>query len=58
MRVSRIGERRFEKVSTMEQGKFGVAIAAGLIQQLEEMRDECENLGVIHSEIVGTIITM
>jgi hypothetical protein len=35
-----------------------VAVAADLMQQLEEMKDECEDLGASRSEIVEIIITI
>jgi len=42
----------------MGKAKFGVAVAADLMQQLEKMKDECEDIGASRSEIVEAIITI
>lgn len=42
----------------MGKAKFGVAVAADLMQQLEEMKDECEDIEASRSEIVEDIITI
>jgi metal-responsive CopG/Arc/MetJ family transcriptional regulator len=41
----------------MTKAKFGVAVAEDVADELEELVNECEDLGVNRSEIVEAILT-
>ena len=41
----------------MEKEKFGVAIAEDIVREINELVDECEDLGASRSEIVEAILT-
>ena len=41
----------------MEKEKFGVAIAEDIVREIDELVDECEDLGASRSEIVEAILT-
>ena len=40
----------------MEKEKFGVAIAEDIVREIDELVDECEDLGASRSEIVEAIL--
>jgi metal-responsive CopG/Arc/MetJ family transcriptional regulator len=41
----------------MGREKFGMAVAEELVDELEELVDECTDLGAFRSEIVAAILT-
>ena len=41
----------------MAKEKFGVAIAEDIVPEINELVDECEDLGASRSEIVEAILT-
>ena len=41
----------------MAKEKFGVAIAEDIVREIDELVDECEDLGASRSEIVEAILT-
>jgi len=41
----------------MTKEKFGVAIAEDIAQEIDELVDECEDLGASRSEIIEVILT-
>lgn len=41
----------------MAKEKFGIAVAEDVAQEVDELVDECEDLGASRSEIVEAILT-
>jgi metal-responsive CopG/Arc/MetJ family transcriptional regulator len=41
----------------MPKEKFGVAVAEDIAQEIDELVDECEDLGASRSEIIEAILT-
>ena len=41
----------------MAKQKFGIAVAEDIAQEIDELVDECEDLGASRSEIVEAILT-
>jgi metal-responsive CopG/Arc/MetJ family transcriptional regulator len=41
----------------MAKEKFGIAVAENTAQEIDELVDECEDLGASRSEIVEAILT-
>lgn len=41
----------------MVREKFGVAVSAELVDELDELVDECADLGASRSEIVEAVLT-
>jgi metal-responsive CopG/Arc/MetJ family transcriptional regulator len=47
----------FLAVLTMAKEKFGIAVDAKIVQEVDELVSECDDLGASRSEIVEAILT-
>ena len=52
-----LGARRSKCVSTMTKKKFGVAVDEDITSEVDELVDECDDLGASRSEIIEAILT-